>query len=231
VQEAGMSYRKYFTLSFDDGMEQDKILIAHMKQYGLKGTFNLSAGMFGYSPRYTKLHVISADEAPQVYEGFEVASHGYLHENFRWKSASRVENSLTRDISKLSELFGTPIVGHAYPYDARTKTAERILKAHGIHYARRAAGKGSFRFPENPMNYTPTCWFNAKNVMALLDEFIRAEPVEDDLLFMMWGHSHEMDYGLRKCSKAQLGRIFAKIAVQPNIIYCTNKEAFERIKD
>ena len=39
--------KKYFTLSFDDGLEQDKRVIRLMRQYGLKGTFNLNAGLFG----------------------------------------------------------------------------------------------------------------------------------------------------------------------------------------
>ncbi len=38
--------KKYFTLSFDDGLEQDKKVLALMKKYGLKGTFNLNSGMF-----------------------------------------------------------------------------------------------------------------------------------------------------------------------------------------
>ena len=40
-------WKKYFTLSFDDGLEQDKKVLALMKKYGLKGTFNLNSGMFG----------------------------------------------------------------------------------------------------------------------------------------------------------------------------------------
>ena len=39
--------KKYFTLSFDDGLEQDKRVIRLMRQYGLKGTFNLNAGLLG----------------------------------------------------------------------------------------------------------------------------------------------------------------------------------------
>ena len=39
--------KKYFTLSFDDGLEQDKRVLELMKKYGLKGTFNLNSGMFG----------------------------------------------------------------------------------------------------------------------------------------------------------------------------------------
>jgi peptidoglycan/xylan/chitin deacetylase (PgdA/CDA1 family) len=158
-----------------------------------------------------------------------VASHGYFHENFKLKSAGKVEKSMIDDLSTLSELFGYPIAGHAYPYGAYTETAEHVLREHGVRYARRAYGKGSFRFPENSLNYTPTCRFNAKNVLLLIDDFVRAEPVNEDLLFMMWGHSYEMNYGLHKCSEARLDRIFAKIAGRADIIYCTNKEAFARV--
>lgn len=35
---------KAVTLSYDDGVRQDKRLIAIMKKYGLKGTFNLNGG-------------------------------------------------------------------------------------------------------------------------------------------------------------------------------------------
>ena len=36
--------KKYFTLSFDDGLEQDKKVLELMKKYGLRGTFNLNSG-------------------------------------------------------------------------------------------------------------------------------------------------------------------------------------------
>ena len=39
--------QKLFTLSFDDGTEQDCRLIALMEKYGVKGTFNISSGIFG----------------------------------------------------------------------------------------------------------------------------------------------------------------------------------------
>ena len=42
-----MNHKKYFTLSFDDGIEQDKKLIELLKQYGLQCTFNLNGGLFG----------------------------------------------------------------------------------------------------------------------------------------------------------------------------------------
>ena len=40
-------FKKYFTLSYDDGLEQDKQTIALMKKYGIRGTFNLNSAMLG----------------------------------------------------------------------------------------------------------------------------------------------------------------------------------------
>ena len=40
---------KALTLSYDDGVRQDKRLIAIMQKYGLKGTFNLNGGLFAES--------------------------------------------------------------------------------------------------------------------------------------------------------------------------------------
>ena len=38
--------RKAVTLSYDDGVRQDKRLISIMQKHGLKGTFNINSGMF-----------------------------------------------------------------------------------------------------------------------------------------------------------------------------------------
>ena len=40
-------YKKYFTLSYDDGLEQDKRIVELMKKYGIRGTFNLNSGILG----------------------------------------------------------------------------------------------------------------------------------------------------------------------------------------
>ena len=223
-----MAFKKYFTLSFDDGVEQDKKIIALMKQYGLKGSFNLNAGLFGYKPRFFNIRRIPKDEIKQVYEGFEIASHGYRHDMFRYMTKKKIEESISNDIRELTAIAGYPIAGFVYPYDMYTKSAEACLRRHGIQYVRRVFGRKSFHFPDDPYMYVPTCWFNAKNVFQLIDDFIQAEPEKENMLFMMWGHGYETDYGFRKCPEAQLERIFSKIAGHPDIVYCSCKEAFER---
>ena len=214
-------------LRFDDGVEHDKKFIALMKKYRLSGTFNISAGLFGTKHSLAHINHIPKDEIRQVYEGFEVASHGYRHEMYRYMSGKKIIRSLEADIRKLSEVIGYPVSGHAYPYDMRTRTAEDYLRKNNLLYTRKALGKkAKFYFPADPLSYIATAAFNAKNIMELLDDFIKATPENDNLLFMMWGHSWEMEYGFRKCPEAEVERIFDKIAGHPDIVYCTSKEAF-----
>lgn len=71
---------KAVTLSYDDGVAQDKRLIAIMSKYGLKGTFNVNGGLFGKEPTTDKGRM-TLDEALNLYteSGNEVAIHGYKH--------------------------------------------------------------------------------------------------------------------------------------------------------
>ena len=48
---------KAFTMSYDDGVVQDKRLIALMRSHGVKGTFNLNSGTFGQVDQYSHLRV------------------------------------------------------------------------------------------------------------------------------------------------------------------------------
>ena len=223
------SFKKYFTLSMDDGVEHDKKFIKLMVKYGLKGTFNISAGLFGIRHKLARIEHIPKDEIRQVYEGFEVASHGYRHEMYRYMSDRKTRQSLSDDFRELSELMGYRIVGHAYPYDMRTRATDSFLRENNVLYARRALGeKPLFYYPDDPLDYIATCSYTDKNVLELLDAFIQAEPSQGNLLFMMWGHSWEMEIGFpRKCPQEMVEAIFSKIAGRPDIIYCTCKEAFE----
>ena len=57
--------KKYFTLSFDDGLEQDKRVIRLMRQYGFKGTFNLNAGLLGTRGEVKGLGTFSFQDCPE----------------------------------------------------------------------------------------------------------------------------------------------------------------------
>lgn len=244
-----MAFHKYFTVSFDDGLEQDKKLIKLMKQYGISGTFNLNAGLFGerkwlersgefgyqeverVNPENVSFTYedfrIPADEIAQVYEGFEVASHGYRHECMTWISEEQMRESIQRDVQILSAIKSEKVTGFAYPFGAVNDDVIRVLKQEGIGYARLVQSSENFDFPEHPLEWNPTCWLTEENVMERLEQFITTEVQDKDMLFCLWGHGYELDFGTPQCSWDQIERIFDKIAGKSDIIYCTNRQAFE----
>lgn len=243
--------KKYFTLSFDDGLEQDKRVIRLMKKYGLKGTFNLNAGLLGVRGEvkgigtfsfqdcaegvkhtwpfsYVPHNRIPRDELRQVYDGMEIASHGFRHEALGTVSDREMRASVEDDQNELTEIFGTSITGHAYAKGSTSPAAESFLKERGYQYARLVYPSGNFRFPEDPLHFRPTSSVIMKNAIKLVEEFKRTE-AEEDLLLYLWGHSYEMDYNRGCASWDALERLFASIAGCSGIVYCTNQEAFSHI--
>ena len=154
--------KKYFTISFDDGTEQDRRLIELMEKYGIKGTFNISSGIFGrktYIKRtgnsgktayvrddscpelYVNHFILSQEQAVRLYSSpnVEVASHGTHHLVQSDLTKEEAEEEITRDFKALSELFGCPVAGHAFPKDTfngnvidALKKKRRVIRQKGI---------------------------------------------------------------------------------------------------
>ena len=76
------------------------------------------------------------------------------------------------------------------------------------------------------MRYAPTAAIKDIKAEKLLDAFLAEEPKED-LLFCLWGHGYEADFGTANASYAAFERIFAKAAGHSSVIYCTLAQAFE----
>lgn len=247
-----VKFKKYFTVSFDDGLQQDKETLDMMRKYGIKGTFNLNSGLFGremyikYIGRYGMTNVeksakkgglwkyadadrIPADEIRQVYQGMEIATHGTNHMDLSKLSSDELCLELLQDRETLQQFTDQPVVGHAYPFGRTSAEVEQILGENKFLYARSVTSdkaKNGFRFPENPFNFNPTCWHIEKDFEKLVDQFIAAEPTECDLLFYVWGHGYEFDFAALKGLRTSYERIFDKIASHSEIIKCTNAEAF-----
>ena len=72
---------KAFTVSYDDGVRQDERLLAAMRKYGIRGTFNLNYGTLGrvghaaLDGRDTDISTFRAEELRTMYEGQEIACH------------------------------------------------------------------------------------------------------------------------------------------------------------
>ncbi len=214
---------KYFTLSFDDGVEQDKVIISLLRKYDIPATFNLNSGLFG-DRRYLeyrgcesiRVHgTFPADtgkncdilpiirigraEIAQVYRGFEIAVHSVSHADLTVLSDDELRYELLQDRAALREISGSPVVGCALPYGRNSDSVDRFLSENGFLYSRgvsvnTAQGEDKFTPPACPFNFTPTCHMTDENIEELFDEFIACDGSGRDLMFYMWGHGYEIDF-------------------------------------
>jgi len=244
--------KKYFALSYDDGLEQDKVLIKLLKKYGLKCTFNLNAGLLGkcgsigrigeygvitskkaskkngFICKYVPFNRIPEDEIGEVYKDFEVASHAYKHERITNLNDERLQYAISEDVKMLSEIVGYQVKGFAYPFGSENDSVAHVLKSNGICYGRGVISSGNFQLPKDPMHMQPTCWHGQKNVFDLLNYFFEMD-VDEDLIFVMWGHAYEFDYGTKLNSWERIERILSLVSEQEDIVSCTMIEAVSKI--
>ena len=232
-----MAYKKYFTLSYDDGVMQDKRLVEIFNRYNLKCTFNVNSGFFGTSNTLERVgkqiahNKLTEEEAKKVYAGHEISTHSVTHPDLTKLNRWQVRRQIVDDMQKLSDLAGYAVTGHAYPggaYDTRTAG---LLKKYGIRYARTVDSTGNFNPPEDPLMWHPTCHHGDEKVFALLEEFINATPTDGDLLFYMWGHSYEFDYDTWGNNWEHIEKVCQMIANKEDIVYCTNLEFLNRTKE
>lgn len=244
-------YKKYVTFSYDDGLQQDKQLTALMRDFGLKGTFNINSGLFGKEQyvgylgslgfteappekakdgllKYVPQFRIPEDEIAQVYEGFEVASHGYRHEMLALSSRKVMEESIDLDLANLERVVGYKMKTFAYAKGFGSKAARAYLKENGIVSARGISSTKSFSFQDDDLlNFQPSASQIDKDLFEIIDNFLATDPVDDDMLLYIWGHGYECDYNTDRGSWERTIRMFEKLAGRDDLTYCTNIEAFE----
>lgn len=192
---------KALTLSYDDGVRQDKRLIEIMKKHGLKGTFNINSDLFekewdgkSTSGRMTEREVLDL----YVPAGMEVAVHGHKHLSLTNVSDEIATNDVLTDRKELERLFGQIISGMAYAYGSYDDNVVDALKHCGISYSRTVTSTGRFDLPADWLRLPATCHHNDPRLMQLANEFL-AEPSSDRWwaqqarLFYLWGHSYEFD--------------------------------------
>ena len=150
---------KALTLSYDDGVRQDKRFIKLLDEHGLKATFNINSGLF--SKEYTGVEDgrMTLEEALDLYLGssHEVAVHGYEHFSLAEVTPTCATYDVITDKKKLEELFGKVIQGMAYANGTYNDTVVDILKNAGFLYARTTIQTENFDIPEDWLRLTTTC--------------------------------------------------------------------------
>lgn len=241
--------KKYFCWNIDDGLEQDKRIVEILRRNGMGATFNLNSGMFGQKQmigrignygiknvplaeykngfhflKYHESFRIPADEIKQVYQGFEIASHGFQHKNLKKLTDTEANECISKDVSKLSEIFGKEIKGFAYPYGAYSEQTEAFLENAGIRYARTVSKADNFSMPKDLYHIQITGWHFDKDIMGKLNQFINAED-DKDLFFLMFAHGYEFDFDTSESNWDKFKRICDMVANCENIICSSTAEA------
>lgn len=186
---------------WDDGVVNDIRLIALLRKYNAKATFNLNPGTMPEHtavPRWRKLDEeiwsyngfingkVGLAEMKEVYEDFQVASHGWAH-----KGGSTDIWEFYKDATDarkyLEDVFQRECRGYAWPCGDYTPWAGKILKDAGFLYGRTTQNTDKVGFTDAPMQLHPSCHHMDR---LFCDKFHAAK--EKNGIFYFWGHSYEM---------------------------------------
>lgn len=229
--------RKAFTLSYDDGITQDRRLVEMFNRYGVKGTFNLNPGLFGKegvvaAGKKEVPHVkITAGEAAELYKGHEMAAHGQYHECMAGMDAARCVEEILPSRKALEAIAGRPVTGFAYAFGAYDDTVISALEACGISYARTITATHRFDIPRNFLVWDPTCHHDDGKIFDLAEEFLSDELYFNLLtpakLFYVWGHSYEFD----QCENwDHMEKLISMVSGREDVWYATNGEIREYVE-
>lgn len=226
---------KVLTLSYDDGIFEDFRLIDIMTRQGLKGTFNINAGLMNSVKKPADSHRerLTAEQVRSLYRpsGNEVALHGYTHPHLELLSRERIAYEVLMDRTELEELTGEIVRGMAYPFGTTNDAVVDCLEACGVAYARTVVSTGAFRLPAEKRDWLrlpATCHHNDGRLVALCDSFSAntPRPFDPALMFYLWGHAYEFaindNWNVIEDFSARMGG-------HEDIWYATNIEIYDYI--
>lgn len=225
--------RKALTLSYDDGVEQDVRLMNIMRTHGLKGTFNLSSGLYAKEgtvyPQGRIHRRMTRKQADALYAGSgqEVALHAYEHADLTVLPPSAAAWQITKDKEELEKQFGRIVRGFAYPYGSFDDRTVSVLRGCGVAYARTVISSHRFDLPKDWLRLEATCHHNDPELMTLARKFREETPYGQPWLFYLWGHSYEFE----QYDNWQVIEDFAAyLSGRSDIWYATNMEICDYVQ-
>ena len=219
---------KAMTLSYDDGVIYDEQLVRIMQKYGLKGTFNLNAGLFGR----TDYRRMDENTCVKLFQnsGMEVAMHGMEHLMVTACDGAGIVGEFYQDKMNLERIFGTVMRGGAYAYGRYNDETIRVLQTLGVDYFRTTVSTHAFDIPSDWLRLNPTC-HHKENIMELFQKFVQESSpnmlYRTPKLFYLWGHSYEFNDNNNWGIIEEFG---AKVAEYDDIWHATNSEVYDYVK-
>ncbi len=225
--------KKALTLSYDDGVEQDKRLVEILQKNGLKGTFNLNSGCYAKEgtvyPAGTIHRRMTKKQVTELFaeSGMEVAVHALTHPGLEQLPAAACMQEILQDRLNLEKQFGRIVRGMAYPFGTYSDGVIQCIKCAGIAYARTVISSGGFAVPKDWLQLEATCHHNDERLMPLAKRFVEESPKGSPWLFYLWGHSYEFE----EKDNWQVIEGFAEYTGgREDIWYATNIQVYEYVE-
>lgn len=209
------------TMSYDDGVKQDRRLVEIFNRYGIKGTFHLNSGVLDTGNR------ISASEVASLYKGHEVAVHTVTHPFLERIPHGERMREVWEDRKRLEELVGYPVTGMSYPMGTCNDDVVETCRMAGIVYSRTTVSTGNFRIPEEFLRWSASC--HHSGAMPLVEGFLNSQPWHQLNLFYVWGHAYEFDHNEPNNNWEMIEEFCRKISGDANTWYATNMEIYTYI--
>ncbi len=224
---------KALTLSYDDGVEQDRTLMEILDRHGLRCTFNLNSGCFapeGHRWPEGQIHRrMSRSDVLALYGGtpHEVAVHTLTHPDLTRLPATEILREIYEDRKNLEALFGRIVRGAAYPYGTYSDEAVEALRQCGIVYCRTVSSSHDFQIPSDWLRLRPTCHHDDPDLEALCDRFLKDTGWFNSRLFYLWGHAYEFE---ANHNWDRIESFAAKMGGHDDIWYCTNIQVVDYVR-
>jgi len=184
---------KYFLLSFDDGTVHDKRFVELLNKYRIPCTFHLNSGLEDFVWEFEGNDVVRQHLADTVqqYRGHEIASHSLTHPRLDTLHPPRLRREVEEDCAALKEIFGVEELGFGVPFTVCTEREINIIRRF-VRYIRLSEYTSSFALPHDPYHIPIHALYNDADVREKIAAF--AESKLEDGLFVMAGHSYELEF-------------------------------------
>ena len=188
---------------WDDGIENDIRVIDILRRHGAKATFNLNPGLMNPDKRgwsgwrkqgegeYNHNFGFSSGklchrDIPEVYAGFELASHCWRHENAGSIPDEEWIKSALDARHFLEDIVQKPCRGFAWPCGIYTDGTIAKLRENGFAYGRTTQNTYDVTQCAEPLALASNCHFKAP------DFWQRYSKAKECGVFYFWGHSYEL---------------------------------------
>ena len=183
----------YFLLSFDDGTVHDKRFVELLNQYEIPCTFNLNSGLEDFVWEFEGKAVMRQRLADTVqqYRGHEIASHTLHHPRLDLLPPPQLRREVEEDCLTLKKIFGVQDIGFGVPFTFCNEREVKIIRKL-VRYIRLSEYSDSFALPKDPYHIPIHALYNDADVRQKIAAF--AESSLEDALFVMAGHSYELEF-------------------------------------